>query len=138
MIIIMIVTVILSGDASVNSNYDTLFQKRYYPSTIPGRFNTIGQENKSGYTTAHYLVYAPGESNSYVAFVGKYKMYSLGIKVIDTVYPEDEFLELVTKYYYFVVLKEDEKIVQFMSQYVDKKNYVGIYKSSDIFKKKIN
>jgi len=141
---LMLSTILLSGNASINSSYDMLYQKRYYPATVhnypatvPGKFDSIKQENNDGYSTTHYLVYAPGELNSYVAFVVKYKTFSLGVKVIDTLITETEFLELASKYYFFVVLEEDEQIVKLLSQYIDRGNYVGIYQSAELFSKKI-
>ena len=127
----MIVLILIVGSTSILINYKKLFYISKYEDTVPEKLNRLVGDNWLGYSNDKYLIYSHSKYG-YVLSVAKYKTYSVEVEVIDTITPK-ESIKTLREYDYFVIIDEDEILSIFMSKYIDKPNYYGIYKIQETF-----
>ncbi len=90
---------------------------------------TVREQNAS------YAIYAPNSQNeiSYLSWMLKYYIWTNKITVITNIENKsnDEVLAQIQKSDYLVIIDEDERIIDFIEDYVSKESYMGTYSTSD-------
>jgi hypothetical protein len=132
-------SIIVIGSTSISNNYGLLYpisNISVFKNTPPEKIEQLAGDNWSGYSNKKYLIYFYDkygkQSSNYIRHIAYYKIFSSKITVISTIEPES-LLKTLSEYDYFLVLKENETLSEFMSKYIERPNYFGIYPIHETF-----
>ena len=135
----MLMSIIVIGSTSISNNYERLYHISNisnFKNTPPEMIEQLAGDNWSGYSDKKYLIYFYDkwgkQSSNYIYHIAYYKIFSSKITVISTIEPES-FLKNLSEYDYLIVLKENKTLSGFMSKYVERPKYFGIYPIHETF-----
>ncbi|MCL2051578.1 MAG: hypothetical protein FWG91_07620 [Lachnospiraceae bacterium] len=81
---------------------------------------------------ASYFIYTSGDFNEdkYLNYLLRYLYWARNYTYRDNIETAEEFLSSVVQADYFVVINEDELVIELLRPYIEKENYHGTYLSS--------
>jgi|GEM_PF-1916688 len=126
------ILLVIAGSALIAFDYQWFYRSFKKEGTIPQMFVPAIEERKaSDYSIESYAYYItdqfPGDDD-YFSFVATYRMFSKGKRrMYESIEEEENFAEALQTYDYFVILVEDEEIIDFMDDYIMKDSYIGTY-----------